>query len=44
VDIAVNIPSSAPNGTYAINFSLYTDLPSNGGHAINYEQATATVL
>jgi hypothetical protein len=43
VNIRVNIPSSAPKGTYAINFSLYTDLPSKGGHAINYELATATI-
>jgi hypothetical protein len=43
VNLTVNIPSSSPAGTYAINFSLYTALLSNGGHAINYEQATATI-
>jgi hypothetical protein len=43
VNIGVNIPTSSPQGIYAINFALYTDLPSNGGHAINYEDTTATI-
>lgn len=43
VNIGVNIPTSSPQGIYAINFALYTDLPSNGGHAINYEETTATI-
>jgi hypothetical protein len=43
VDIELNIPSSSPTGIYAINFSLFTALPSNGGHAINYEQAIAMI-
>lgn len=43
VSIGVNIPSGSPQGVYAINFALYTELPSNGGHAINYEQSTATI-
>jgi hypothetical protein len=43
VNIGVNIPVSSPQGIYAINFALYTELPSSGGHAINYEDTTATI-
>jgi hypothetical protein len=43
VNIGVNIPTSSPQGVYAINFALYTALPSSGGHAINYEDTTATI-